>query len=330
MAGVLIFITGGTGFLGRHLVPLLVENEYRIRLLVRSTSEINWLPSQGVELIEGNVTDPQVVAEGMAGCRYVVHAAGHFRFWGPEEIFERVNLTGTRHVIGAALAHGIERMVHISTVVVVGDPRPGEVIDEESICNPQDSYQRTKLAAERYVREMVETAGLPAIIMRPGAFYGPFGRYAFNRLFIEEPMFGWRVKVEGGLRLTFPVFVPDVAKTIMGALRQGRVGEIYNISDRSITHNRLNDIVSEMLGISKWRLNTPRQVMIFLAAMQEGLAKIIGKEPFYPLNLRHYVFNDWEISSEKARKELNFSPTPIEEGLYQTVEWYLQEREKKL
>jgi dihydroflavonol-4-reductase len=134
--------------------------------------------------------------------------------------------------------------------------------------------------------------------------------------------------VEGGRRLTFPVFVPDVARIILRTLHRGRLGEVYNISDQSITHNALNQMVSDYLKISRWRFSAPTSVMLAMAAMQEGLAKITGREPFYPLNLRHYVFNDWNVSSAKARLELDFEPTPIEKGLQQTIDWYLEQKGK--
>lgn len=327
--GKLVFVTGGTGFLGRHLVPLLVAEGFKVRLLVRPTSEFDRLPTEGVELVYGDVTDPQVVADGICGCHYVIHAAGHFRFWGPEEIFEEVNVSGTRFVVGAAMAHGVERMVHVSTIVVIGDPRPGEVLDEETICRPQDNYQKSKYKAEGYAKRMAKEMGAPIVILRPGAYYGPYGEYAFNRLFVYEPMIGWKVKVEGGTRLTFPVYVPDVARAILCALTHGREGEVYNISDSSITHNDLNDMVSEMLGISRWRINVPSWLMILFAAVQEGLAKITRREPFYPLNLRHYVFHDWNINSDKARDELGFEPTSIQEGLKATIEWYKDMKGKR-
>lgn len=264
------------------------------------------------------------VARAVAGCRYVIHAAGLFRFWGNPNEFEKVNVEGTFNVAKAAEVEGVARVVYISTIAVVGDPKPGAAITELTPCQPQDAYQRSKLVAEHALLSRAATGGLDTIILRPGAYYGPGSRYGFNRLFIEEPMRGWRVKVEGGRRLTFPVFVPDVADATIAALRQGRAGEIYNVCDFSVTHNAVNEIVSRILGISPRRFPAPRRVMIALAALMEASAKFSGREPFYPLNLRHYIFNDWEVNSGKARTELGFRPISLEEGLRQTVQWYLE------
>ncbi|MBN2501546.1 MAG: NAD-dependent epimerase/dehydratase family protein [Anaerolineales bacterium] len=321
MARKLIFLTGGTGFLGHHLLPVLLECGYDLRLLVRPTADIDWLAGKNVEIAYGDVTDAQSVQAGMAGCDYVVHAAGHFRFWGPEETFYQVNEYGTEVVCDAALAQGIERFVHISTIVVVGEPPPGVFIDENASLNPQDSYQKSKVAGEAVVKRKA-AEGLPAVILRPGAFYGPYGRYAFNRLFVEEPLRGWRVQVDGGRRYTFPVYAPDVARAAHLAIKFGRVGEIYNICGRSITHLVLNRMVSELLDIDPWRLNVPSQEMILLAWLMEFTARLTQREPFYPINLRHYVFNDWQVRSAKARLELGFEPTELREGLQETIDWY--------
>ncbi len=322
MAQELIFVTGGTGFLGRHLVPHLLSEGFSMRLLVRPSADTTWLPAGAVELVQGDVTDEKAVRQGVVGSDYVVHAAGLFRFWGPPNAFMRVNRDGTENICAAALDAKVRRFLYISTIAVIGNPKRGEIIDEQTLPRPQDGYQRSKVAAEKVVQGYV-AKGLPAMILRPGAFYGPGGRYGFNRLFVEEPMRGWRVKVYGGKLHTFPAFVPDAARAIPLALRHGRVGEIYNIADSPVTHNEVNRIVSSLLEISPRRINVPRPLLILLAAAMEAASFMTRREPYYPLSLRHYVFNDWRVHSGKAREELAFQPTPIEEGLRQTVEWFV-------
>ncbi|TAK13654.1 MAG: NAD-dependent epimerase/dehydratase family protein [Anaerolineae bacterium] len=322
MSGNRVLITGGTGFLGQHLVRKLTESGHTVRLLIRPSANLSSLAGMTYEISEGDVTNWDSVLRAMSGCRFVIHAAGLFRFWGQPQDFDHINVDGTFNVAEAAQAAQVERLVHISTIVVVGDPKPGSVITETTPCQPQDAYQRSKLAAEHGILSRAAAGGLPAIILRPGAYYGPGSRYGFNRLFVEEPMRGWRVKVEGGRRLTFSAYVPDVAEVAQSALTLGRAGEIYNVCDRSISHNTVNGMVSRLLGIPAWRFPAPRRLMIFLAILMEASAKLSRREPFYPLNLRHYIFNDWDVNSDKARSELGFRPTPIEEGLKNTVAWY--------
>lgn len=321
MAENLVFLTGGTGFLGRHLVPALLERNYAIRLLARGSSDLSWLPKGDIEIFRGDVTDRKRMKTGLEGCDYVIHAAANFRFWGSEELFTKVNIGGTKNVVEAAIQKRVKRFIHISTVVVVGEPPLNGMIDENTPCVPQDDYQKSKFASEQYVQEMARAGALPAVILRPGAFYGPGSTYGFNRLFIVEPMRYWRIKLNRGRLVTFPAYLPDVAGGICAAITSGEVGEVYILSGKSHSHQEINDRVSQILEISKWRMNLPQWSLIVLAAFLEFVARITGKEPFYPLNLRHYVFKDWVVSSDKAVKKLGFNSTPIEEGLESTIEW---------
>jgi dihydroflavonol-4-reductase len=322
MSGDKILVTGATGFLGRHLVAHLVEQGYAVRALVREASDTAHLAALGVELFTGDVRESASVNAAIAGCRYVVHGAGLFRFWGQVRDFERTNAEGAAYVLEAALRHNVAKLVHISTVVVVGTPPPGQTIDEATPCQPADPYQRSKLDGENLVRMFHKTARLPAVILRPGAFYGPYGRYAFNRLFFEDPLKGLLIQVHWGKRLTFPVFVPDVARAVVAALKDGRPGEVYNISGAPLPHRQVNSSVSRLAGVPGFRLNVPARCMLALAGWMTRQSERTGREPYYPLTLASYVFNDWPVSSAKAQAELGFRPTPFEEGARQTLEWY--------
>jgi dihydroflavonol-4-reductase len=332
----LVFVTGATGFLGRWLAPRLFQEGYHLRLLVRSQSDTSWMGAAGlldepkrVELVQGDITDQELIGQAMRGCRHVVHAAGYFRLWGASENFLRTNVTGTRVVAEAAIQAGVEKVVYVSSVAVVGVPPPGMEIDEDVPCAPADAYQESKLEAERVLRDLSAIAGLPVVILRPGAFYGPGSRYGFNRLFIEDPMRGLRIQVDHGRHLIFPVYVKDVAQAASLALAKdlskspaGLPPPVYNICDLPYSHAEINRMVSKILGISPWRLDVPRGMVIALANLMERWSRYSRKEPFYPINLRYYVFTDWLVSNERARRELGFKPTPMEKGLRETVEWY--------
>jgi len=184
----LILVTGATGFLGHNLVTFLVSSGYPVRALVRPASRWQYLRDLGVELAWGDVTDAESVRRAAEGCRYVVHGAGLFRFWGDPQAFERVNVQGTANVMEAARRGNVEKAVHVSTVAVVGHPPPGALIDEATPLHPADAYQRSKRDGENIVRMYHASTRLPVVILRPGAFYGPWGHYAFNRLFFEDPL----------------------------------------------------------------------------------------------------------------------------------------------
>ncbi|RME72006.1 MAG: NAD-dependent epimerase/dehydratase family protein [Chloroflexi bacterium] len=319
----MILVTGATGFLGKNLCQHLVGQGYRVRALARPTSDTAFLEALGVSIVHGDVTDPQATRRAAAGCRYVVHAAAHFRLWGPPEPFVRVNVHGTRNVLRAALLAQVERFVHISTIIVVGPQPPGTVITEALPCHPYptDNYARTKCKGERLALHYVRR-GLPVVVLRLGALYGPHGHYGFNRLFFEEFLRNWRVQVHGGKHVIFPCYVEDAVRTIEAALTRGRVGEIYNVANPSITHREANRIIGRLSGRGEWRINFPGWMMLAFAYFLEALAKVTGREPFYPANLAPYVFRDWLVDSSKAERELGLVSTPFEEGARRTLEWY--------
>lgn len=322
----MILLTGATGFLGHHLVPHLVNAGYALRAVVRPSSDTQFLQKLGVELAYADdITDVAALTQACAGCDQVIHAAGLFRFWGEMDEFWQTNVGGTTAVLQAVKNHPIQRFIYISTIAVVGKPPTNRPIDEITHCNPQEPYQLSKLEAEKRVLAAHAQDGLPAIVLRPGAFYGPWGRYAFNRLFFEEPLKGWRIKVDNGRHITFPVFVPDVVQGVELALRNGRFGQIYNICGESLEHNRVNAIVNNLAGIGHWRLNFPTWMVLLLARAWTALSKFTGREPFYPINMAPYVFQDWHVTYQKAADELGFQPTPFANGAKQTLEWYWQQ-----
>lgn len=324
-SGDAVFVTGGTGHLGPSLLDALLAAGYRVRVLTRDPARHPWLcqrDGQDLQIVVGNVEARDTFERALVGCRYVVHAAGRFSFWGTPDSFARTNIHGTQHMLDAAKKAGVERFVQVSTVAVIGDPEPGRVLDESHPARPADPYQRSKLEGERVALQFARTHGLPVIVLRPGAFYGPGGRYGFNRLFIEDPLKGLRIQVQGGRRIIFPAYVGDVAAGIVAALTAGRPGEMYNLSGAPISHREANRIVSDEAGIRPFRLSVPGWSMIALAAAWTALSRLTRFEPYYPLNLRSYVFNDWRVSSDKARRELDFRPIDFREGVRRTLEWY--------
>ena len=319
----MILVTGATGFLGRTLVPELLAAGHSVRALVRPRSDSAFLATQGVELaIADDITDMTAVRGACEGVEAVIHAAGLFRMWGLLVDFWQTNVEGTATVLEAASQAGVRRFLHISTVAVVGETVSGRRVDECHPCNPQDPYQRTKLEGERLALAYHRDRGLPVVVLRPGALYGPWGRYAFNRLFFEEPLRGWRIRVNGGRYMTFPAFTRDVAAAIVAALERGTPGELYHLAGQPRTHNEINNIVSDLAGISRRRWNVPTPAVLLLARVWTALSRFTGREPFYPWNLAYYVFQDWPVSSEKAQAELGLRQTPFVEGARETLNWY--------
>jgi dihydroflavonol-4-reductase len=317
-----ILVTGGTGFLGRHLLPALCRRGDVVRVLTRHPDAYPWLARYPrLEIVRGDITQPETVQRAVAGCRQVIHAAGMFRFWGDPARFEETNVGGTDIMLKAAREAGVERLIHISTIALIGSPDPDRIVDENHPTRPADAYQKSKLLAEQRVTAAVE-AGLPAIILRPGAYYGPLGHYAFNRLFFRDPMRGIIMQVNGGRYITFPVYIEDVVQGVLKAFECGRVGEIYNICGDSLTHKEAFDIICEEARLWFPRLTIPGWVGVATARVLTAIGSLLGQEPFWPITLRSYVYNYWRVSSEKARRELGFVPTDFRTGARRTIAWY--------
>jgi len=321
-------VTGGTGFLGRHLVPALCRAGHQVRVLTRHPADYPWLKQYPqLQIIEADILDGERVNAAVAGCDYVVHAAGKFRFWGDQATFEKINVGGTENVLRAAAgalgAHTpVKKLIYVSTIAVIGNPDPNRIVDETHPAKPADNYQWSKLHAEQAVLSAVARDGVPAVVVRPGAFYGPLGTYAFNRLFFRDPLRGIIMQVNGGRYVTFPVYIGDVPRAILSAFVSGRDGEIYHVSGESLTHKEAFDIICAEGEIHYPRITIPGWLGIAVSRGMTAAARVTGREPFWPITLRSYVYNYWNVSSEKARHELNFTPTDFREGVRRTLAWY--------
>lgn len=319
----MIYVTGGTGFLGRHLIAALCRDGHAMRVLTRCAADHPWLVHYpGVEVVEGDLTDRDLLLRSVQGCQYVIHAGGLFRFWGDEAAFRQTNADGTRNMVEAALQAGVTRFIHVSSVAVIGQPDPANIIDETYPPRPVDAYQRSKYEGERIALAAWQAHGLPVVVLRPGAFYGPLGTYGFNRLFFRDPMRGIIMQINGGRYIIFPAYIGDVVQGILRALHQGRDGEIYNICGDWISHREAFDVVCEQAGLRWPRPPIPGWLGIWSSRVLEAIARITGREPFWPINLRSYVYGNWRVSNDKARRELGFVPTDFREGAARTIAWY--------
>jgi dihydroflavonol-4-reductase len=304
---------------------MLCEAGYAVRVITRQAAAHPWLQALPVEIIETDIAEREGVLKAAEGVRYIIHAAGLFRFFGKASDFENTNRIGTQNILEAGRLAGVEKIVHMSTIAVAGFPRnPHTIIDENYPPAPIDDYQRTKLAGEKLALEHVQAHQLPVVIVRGGAFYGPYGRYAFNKLFIEDPIINrLPLGVDGGRHIMFPAYIKDVVRGMLLALEKGRVGEIYNIASQSLSHRTIDRTISQIAGVSPLRLYAPGFLMLDVARILTLFSRLFERELRYVVNMKAYTFGEWNVSIEKARRELGYEPTPFEEGIRETLRWYL-------
>jgi len=222
-------ITGASGFVGFAVARALVQSGFSVRALVRPTSARDDLRELGIALAEGDLRDRAAVRAAVAGSRYVFHVAADYRLWARDrsEIFA-TNVGGTRNVMEEAARASVERIVYTSSVATLALRADGAPADESTSLAEQEAvgaYKRSKIRAERLVREMIAQGGLPAVIVNPSTPIGPrdvrptpTGRIIVAAARGQIPAF-----VDTGLNL---VHVDDVAQGHLAALRRGRIATV--------------------------------------------------------------------------------------------------------
>jgi dihydroflavonol-4-reductase len=316
-----VLITGATGQVGHAIARLLAGDGVQPRALVRSPERAKALPD-GVQPVFGDVTDPPSLREALDGSATVYHSAGIPEQWRKDTgEFTRVNVDGTRNVVEAALAAGVERFVYTSTddALVQG---PGETFDESAL-NPnpgQTPYQRSKLEADRIVTAALDR-GLPAVFLHPAGLYGPapFLVKGLNDLLLELARRKTPMLLPGGMGVAFS---EDVADGHVRAAAQAPVGARYILAE---SFQSLTDI-ARAVAASEPRAKVPRVMPLAVAKgvsmAGEGVARVTGRPPLISRSVLLFLERGARPSGERARSELGWSPTPFTTGVERTLAYF--------
>jgi dihydroflavonol-4-reductase len=317
-----VFVTGGTGFIGRHLVRRLAAADHEVVCLVRERSDVTPLRQAGVAWVGGDVTDRSSLTDGMAGCDWAVNLANLFEFWVPRRrAYFEVNVEGTRNVMEAALEAGIAKIVHVSTAAVFGDAE--WPVTEESEPGPRcfSEYARSKREGDLAVWDLFHRKALPVVVVYPGAVIGPddpkaAGRYLAN-------MVRGRMPAQVLTDSVFPwVNVADVAEGILRALeKEGNIGQRYLLVADNLTFGEINRWLSEISGTRLPRLTLPDAATLAGALVMTGVANVIRKPPVLDMAIdqMQLMKHGLQADGSKAVTELGLTYTPIRSGLEQVV-----------
>ena len=318
-----VFVTGGTGFIGGHVVRMLRERGDEVVALVRDPGKATDLSDLGAELVEGDVSDRSQIAGAMQGCDAAIHGAAIYEVGIPKSrrpAMHEANVEGTENVLGAALDASVPRVVYVSTVGAFGNTR-GEIVDETYDHPGEDFtsyYEETKYEAHQIAKGFI-AEGLPCVIVQPGGVYGPKDHSALGKQINDF--------ASGRMPLVpFPklgmnmVHVEDVAQGILLALDQGEVGEAYVLGGEITTMRGLMDATARVLGKREPRGNVPTGLLKALAPAGPVVGKLIGQPP----NMRELVSSGDGVTfwakDDKAREELGYAPRPLDRGLRETLE----------
>ena len=314
------FITGGTSSIGRVLVKELSRQGEPMRLLVRKSSRLDGLELPGVEFVDGDVTDARALRLGMEGCGRVTHLAAIVGHDLPEETWWQVNRDGTRLVLEAARDTGVESMVQVSSIGVLGSTAPGELADESRPIDPVkhlNLYQKTKFAADEIGREFA-ARGLPVKIVYPTFGYG-CSRASSHPSMHEQTLLrmasGKPVAVMGGGRNRLCLaYYKDTAAGIQLAHERGKPGEGYILGGENLTFPEIWATIADLLGKPAPTRRIPVSILKTIAALSRLLT---GKSAFPP-EFFEMIACDWNYSSAKAERDLGWKFHAFKDGIAET------------
>lgn len=324
-----VLVTGATGFLGRSLLPQLLEKGQEVRVLVRSSSDTSWLTNyDGVEIVTGDITEPKSLEGIEKGIARVFHLAvlGHLSGATDGASYLCVNRTGTTNLLARFVASGVERIVFTTTTAALG-PIGDRIVTERDWAPPVTEYGRSKLAAERVANELAIAHGLPLVMVRLSHVYGPGEVRDLYRI-IRLIRRGILPQVGIAPNLYPAVFLDDAVHGLMLAMDHGRAGETYLITDRKSHDLRdIRRIVMNELGLRCLVVPfLPKVPALAAAGLLDRIGELTGlRFPVSRKNLE-FITTGRRFSIEKARRELGYEPeVTLEEGLRRTIAWYRQE-----
>ena len=317
-----VFVTGGTGFIGAHVVRRLRERGDEVVALVRSRDKAKELEALGCQIVEGDLSSSEVIRAACEDCDAAIHGAAVYKVGIPKKDHEGMhdaNVRGTERVLDAAWQAGVSRIVYVSTINVFGNTH-GEVVDETYKREPGDwvsVYDETKWLAHQAAVERIGK-GAPIVIVQPGAVYGP-GDHSEVGNVIEQTRTGKLMAVpfaDMGLNL---IHVEDAAQGILLTLDKGEIGESYVIGGEIAT---MRDLVRKVADVSG-RKPPKREMPTGLIKLAAPAGPVLGQLMGFPPNFKELISASDGVTywakDDKARRELGYSPRNLETGLRETL-----------
>jgi len=319
-----VLVTGGTGFLGKHMVAALLEKGHAVSMLVRSQRKIDITLHPKLTIWEGDITIPASITGLMKNMDVIYHFAAQLGEWGlPEDLFFSVNVKGTQNLLDECRKNSSPRFIFISTPGVQGK---GHKQAKESLpYKPPYIYEQTKCEAEKIVIEYNKLYGLSMGIVRPDFVYGP-GDY--RRLSLYRSVWRKRFLIIGtGKSILHPTYVDDVIKGLLliGQHKAGLNG-IFNIAGpEQLTVENYIKTIARVMGVPPHRLRIPLPIGKMAATIFEKISSSSGKPPFVSHSKIEFLTRDHGTDIAKAKNVLSFFPQyGFETGFRLTFNWAKQ------
>lgn len=322
-----VFVTGGTGFVGSHIVVALVAAGHDVRLLVRRPEQVptTFAPHgiSPVDVVVGDVRDAELVGHGLAGCDAVVHAAAVFSLRPRDaRTVAETNAAATRIVLDAAVAAGADPVIHVSSTVALA--RRGGSGPDLPLGDQEDPYARSKLESERIAREL-QQAGAPVVSVYPGGVLGPHDPYLGE----QNNRLAWAVR---GLFPIWPqggshtVDVRDVAATVAACLEPGRGPRRYVVPGAHVDGDLYFSTIASTIGRRRPHIEPSPWIARALCTSMRPLNAALPGRWYYPADAEGVSLfeRDTRFDDSPARVELGVAPRSFVQSLRDTVEWLVE------
>src|SRR3954462_4309994 len=303
-----VLVTGASGFLGSHIVDLLVEDGERPRAFA------------------GDIADRAALDTALRGVERVIHCAARTGPWGPEAEYERTNVRGLEMLVQASLDAGVQRFVHVSSITVHGNDVRGTADESAPLREEPNPYSRSKVAGERLLERMIREDGAPVTIVRPGWIYGPGDRASFGRL--AQRISERRMLMVGRGDNHVPlIYVVDAARGVLLASEaEQAVGRAYLlVNDEPGTQGEFMGAIAAELGAPAPTRHLPYRLAVSLGAVAETVwrvARLAQPPPVIRYGMQ-LLGGENRFAITRAREELGFEPqVDLADGVRRSVAWF--------
>lgn len=315
-------VTGGSGFIGRHLVSALVARGHSVRIFDQVVSGET---AEGTEFVQGSVLDRASLLHALEGIDCIYHLAGIAHLWTPRrEDFDRVNRAGTETLLSAAGEKNTQRIVHCSTeAILLPRKRSTAYIDETASLELSDMagpYTRSKYSAEQAALSAART-GRPVVVVNPSLPVGPGDHRLTPPTAMLARCLMTRMPVSFDFVLNL-IDVRDIAEGMILAAEHGRIGERYILGGENISMRDLAKRIQRLTGKNPVKIWIPPPLAMAAGVVDEWLAtKITHKMPAATAEGVRLALRAGPLDISKARREIGLTPRPIEQALAQAVTW---------
>jgi 2-alkyl-3-oxoalkanoate reductase len=322
-----VLVTGAAGFLGGHLADLLLERGERPRALIRPGDAGDRLVAAGADVHIADIGDRAAIGAALRGADQVLHCAAETGPWGPAARYTQTNVHALESLVRSAMAAGVRRVVHVSSITVHGNDVGGQADESGPLRAEPNPYSRSKVAGERLLQRMVRDEGAPVTVVRPGWIYGPRDSVSFGR--IARMIESGRMTMFGSGANHVPlIYVRDAAEgVLLAGAAHGAEGRVYLlVNDEQVTQRQYLTAIAEQLGVPAPRRRIPYRLALLAGACAESAGRLAGTQQPPPVTRYgiQLLGGDNQFIISRARRELGFSPqVELAEGVRRSVEWYL-------